>query len=293
MSNLRIIGLILGILGLSLTFRFYRGERWNRVNFLLFLTFSVFLIAVSLDPNLVNVVRGMFAMQSEYRGRLLAPLILSNIILWFLLLYFKFRLDEHRYQFDLLVRNLGHEEEKDALAKDLSGKEIMIVIPAYNEEENLKAILPKIPKNIKGKETGVLVVDDGSQDNTASVVWQLGCLLVRNRINRGQGAASRLGYDVLLKHNIKVGVTMDADGQHSPEEIELLVRPILEDKYDLVIGSRTLGKAEKNKVLRKIGISFFTKVINMLAGSKLTDCSSGFKAFNTEKMKKRELNRVY
>ena len=69
---------------------------------------------------------------------------------------------------------------------------------------------------------------------------QSGHLVVQNKINRGQGAASRLGYDVLLRNNIQIGVTMDADNQHLPEEIEVLVAPIINNEHDLVIGSRIL-----------------------------------------------------
>ncbi len=217
-------------------------------------------------------------------GRILAILIGSSIILWFLTLYFKTRLDEFKFQFDLLIRSLGHDEIKGILKNKIADKDIMIIIPAFNEEENLQVLLHKIPKTIKGKNVGVLVVDDGSADNTVDIVKKSGFLVAQNKINRGQGAASRLGYDVLLRSNIKVGVTMDADNQHRPEEIETLVTPILNNQYDLIIGSRVLGEAEKSSALRNTGIQFFTKTINFITGQNLTDCSSGFKAFNVEKM---------
>ncbi|MDD5454377.1 MAG: glycosyltransferase family 2 protein [Candidatus Ratteibacteria bacterium] len=289
MSTLRIIGLIIGVLGLFLTFKIYRGPRWKRGNFVFFGLFSLSLLIVSINPNALNTVAEILKLEQRQRGRILALLIGSNILLWFLILYFKNRLDEQKYQFDLLLRNLGHAESKQALEEYLKGKEIVVIIPSYNEAENLKELLPKMPQHIHGKKIGVLVIDDGSTDDTGNVVEKTGYMSVRNIINRGQGGASRLGYDILLHYNMEIGITMDADGQHSPDEIEILSAPILENKCDLVIGSRVLGKSTQNTLLRNLGISLLTKIINMLLGLKLTDCSSGFKAFNMDKMKKLRL----
>ena len=289
MSNLRIIGLIAGLFSLFLTFIVFRGPRWRRINFILSGFFSLSLIAVSLNPNILNIITGILALEYQYRGRLLTLLIGSSILLWILLLYTRTRFDEYRDQFDLLIRNLGHEEVRHVLEKEIAGKDIAVIIPAYNEAENLKSLLQRMPKKIKDKKVAVLVVDDGSSDDTSEVAKQAGCLVVRNKINRGQGSSSRLGYDVLLRHNIKIGVTMDSDNQHLPEEIEKIVTPILNNKYDLVIGSRVLGKSHKSSQLRGAGIFLLTKMINLLSGLRLTDGSSGFKAFNMNKMKRLKL----
>ena len=288
MSGLRIAGFIIGLVGLYVTFAIYRGPRWKRKNFVFFGIFSLGLITVSINPDTLNHVAEILKLEQRQRGRILALMIGSNIILWFLLLYVKAKLDDYRYQFDLLIRKLGHEEIEDLLKKEIAGKEIMVVIPAYNEAANLKELLQKIPAKIGDRNVGALIVDDGSTDNTKEVAMQSGHSVVQNKINRGQGAASRLGYDVLLRNNIKIGVTMDADNQHLPEEIEKLVAPILNKEYDLVIGSRILGETFKSSRLRDTGINFFTKTINLVTGTRLTDCSSGFRAFNVRKMS--ELN---
>jgi cellulose synthase/poly-beta-1,6-N-acetylglucosamine synthase-like glycosyltransferase len=284
LSSLRIVGLMIGIVGLYVTFAIYRGPRWKRKNFIISGLFSLGLVLVSVNPGVLNLIANILQLKMEQRGRILALLIGSNIMLWFLFVYYKTRLDEYRYQFDLLIRKLGHEATEDLLKKEIADKAIMVIIPAYNEAENLKELLKKIPDRIKEKKVGVLVVDDGSSDNTRGVVIQSGHLVVQNKINRGQGAASRLGYDVLLKNDIQVGVTMDADNQHLPEEIEKLVTPVLNDEYDLVIGSRILGESFKSSLMRDTGINLFTKVINVVIGTRLTDCSSGFRAFNVNKM---------
>lgn len=283
-SGLRIAGLFIGFVGLYITFIIYRGPKWKRKNFIFFGMFSLGLIAVSINPDVLNHVTEILKLEQQQRGRILALLIGSNILLWFLLLYMQSRLDESRYQFDLLIRKLGHEEIEDLLMKEIADKEIMVVIPAFNEADNLKELLGRIPDNINGQKVGVLVIDDGSSDDTKNVVIQAGHLVVQNKINRGQGAASRLGYDVLLRNNIHIGVTMDADNQHLPEEIEKLIVPILNNENDLVIGSRILGESFKSSLMRDTGISLFTKTINFVTGTKLTDCSSGFRAFNVNKM---------
>jgi GT2 family glycosyltransferase len=288
-SGLRIAGLIIGLVGLCITFIIYRGPRWKRTNFLFFGMFSLCLVIVSTYPDVLNRVAGLLKLEEQHRGRILALLIGSNIILWFFLLYLKSSFDEYRYQFDLLIRKLGHEEIEDLLKTEIAGKEIMVIIPAYNEAENLKELLKRIPDKIKEKNVGVLVIDDGSSDDTKDVVIQAGHLVAQNKINRGQGAASRLGYDVLVRNNVPIGVTMDADNQQLPEEIATLVEPVLNNEYDLIIGSRILGTTYKNTLMRTIGVYFFTKVVNLATGLKLTDCSSGFKAFNVDKINKLNL----
>jgi hypothetical protein len=286
MSNLRIIGLIIGTIGLYLAFRFWRGPKWKKSNFFFFGILNFILITISLFPESLNTLAGMLSLQKEHQGRLIFLLIFSNIVLWFILLYFKAKTDKQSYQFDLLVRQISRESARDALKQKLQDKEIIIIMPSFNEADNLRDLLKSMPARIDDRDLGVLIIDDGSADNTVSVAEEMGYAVVKNKINRGQGAASRLGYDILLENkNAKVGVTMDADNQHMPSEIERLVKPILSGEYDLVIGSRVLGRVDKYSVSRGIGLYIFSKIISFLCGIKLTDCASGFKAFNVEKMR--------
>src|SRR4030065_1039851 len=142
-SGLRIAGLIVGLFGLYVTFVIYRGPRWKRKNFVFFGLFSICLITVSVNPDAVNLAADLLKLEQKQRGRILALLIGSNIILWFLLLYFKSNLDEYKYQFDLLIRKLGREEIEDLLKEKITDKEIMVIIPAYNEADNLKELLQR------------------------------------------------------------------------------------------------------------------------------------------------------
>jgi glycosyltransferase involved in cell wall biosynthesis len=226
----------------------------------------------------------------EYQyGRLIALLIASNMVLWFYTFYIKSKQETIRIQIDKLIRNLGASDLKERGGFYEKIKPIMIVIPAYNEATNLKKLLPRIPGHIKGVAVGVLVVDDGSEDETKKVVSEQGHLVVSNLINRGQGAASRLGYDVLKKYHASIGVTMDADNQHCPEDIEKVAVPIIDGTYDLVIGSRVLGDHKRISRLRSFGIALLSRLINLMTGLRITDCSSGFKAFDIQKLNELDL----
>jgi hypothetical protein len=282
MSSLRLVGLIIGVLGLIATFLFYRGPKWKRFNFVFFSLFNISLIAVAINPNVVNFLRDLLSLQEYQYGRILALLIISNLILVFFSFYSISKVENFRLQFDKLVRKIG-SGYLDAASENI--KDVMVLIPAYNEADNLKHLLPKMPPSISGKEVGVLVVDDGSDDGTGQVVRNHGHVVVTNVINRGGGAALRLGYDILRSSGADICITMDADGQHRPEEIEKLVLPIINDEYDVVIGSRVLGTREKDSAVRAAGVHIFGAIISSLLGKRMTDPSSGFRAFKMDRIK--------
>jgi hypothetical protein len=282
MSGLRIAGLIIGLVGLISTFLIYRGPKWKRLNFIFFSMANISLIAISVNPNIVNFLRDLLALQRYQYGRILALLIIASIVLMFISVYTASKVENFRLQFDQLIRKLGIGDLDIAPVKI---EPIMIVMPAYNEAKNLQYLLPKIPEQIKGLNVGVLVIDDGSEDQTKQIVREYGYVVVSNMINRGGGAALRLGYDILKEAGGDICVTMDADGQHQPEDLEALVLPIINDEYDVVIGSRLLGAREKDNPLRIAGVHFFSAIISSLLGKRITDPSSGFRAFKMEKIK--------
>jgi glycosyltransferase involved in cell wall biosynthesis len=157
-------------------------------------------------------------------------------------------------------------------------KGVTILIPALNECENLKQIIPRIPKTACGQELGVLIIDDGSSDDTKELAHGHDVGVISTTVTRGGGAALRLGYRLALAGDAALVVTMDADGQNRPEEIERLLEPILAGSADFVIGSRILGSFEKDDPVRLLGVRLLTRLLNCLIGTRLTDCSSGFRA---------------
>ena len=285
MSTLRIFGCLIGIIGLVATFLVYRGARWNKSNFIFLALLNISLISITINPNILNVLRDALSLQTAYRGRIIALLIVSNIFLLFYIFFTKLKIDNIHLQFDRLVRSLGSKDLDQNVELVKCIKPAMILIPAYNEEENLTSLLPLIPRQIDGVEIGVLVVDDGSHDDTYAAVTAIpGICVVKNLINRGGGAALRLGYDILQKAGVDYCVTMDADGQHRPDDIKNVLLPIIENRFDCVIGSRILGDREKANWLRITGVYFFGRIVSTLLGKKITDPSSGFRAFRMEAM---------
>jgi hypothetical protein len=285
MSTLRIFGCLIGIVGMFTTFLVYRGARWNRSNFIMLAMLNISLIAVTINPNILNALRDALSLQTAYRGRIIALLIISNIFLLFYIFFTKLKLDNIHFQFDRLVRSLGSQEveQNQELIKCI--QPAMVLIPAYNEVENLKALLPMIPRQIEGIPIGVLVVDDGSEDDSFLVASEMNDIcVVKNIINRGGGAALRLGYDILQKAGVRYCITMDADGQHRPDDIKNLLLPIIDDRYDCVIGSRILGEREKSSRFRIAGVYVFGRIVSILLGKRITDPSSGFRAFRMEAM---------
>lgn len=154
--------------------------------------------------------------------------------------------------------------------------EILIGLPAYNEEKNIAALIVKI-KNLGFK---VLVCDDASIDSTADIARSLGAIVVKHNRNLGYGGSIQSLFSKAREVNADILVTFDADGQHRPEDIGKLVQPILDQEADLVIGSRFLEKTSDIPKYREIGIKALTKLANISTNLKLTDSQSGLRAYS-------------
>jgi len=157
----------------------------------------------------------------------------------------------------------------------LKGKRISVIIPAYNEAKRIGKVLSKIPEFVDE----VIVVDDGSEDNTFEVAKNHGAEVIRLEENQGKGVAMREG---IKKISGDVVVFMDADGQHNPEEIEKLVSPILKGEADFVIGSRLIKTQGKRPLIRKISNFLSTSLIKIKLGINVKDTQSGFRAIKRE-----------
>jgi len=155
---------------------------------------------------------------------------------------------------------------------------IIAIIPAYNEEETIGRVIEDMPEIVNE----IIVIDDGSTDNTAKIAKEKGVNIVSFRGNRGLAIAYRVGLKEALKRKADIIVSLDADYQHDPKEIPKLIEPIVKGKADFVIGSRFINKTYKMPLLKYYGNIAFTKLINFLLGLKLTDTQSGFRAFTKE-----------
>lgn len=283
--GLRALGFTIGVLLLLWAFLRFRKALIARSEALLSFLFAACLVIVSLFPSSVNLVAQILALDNRQFGRIIALLVGSNLLLWVLLLSLRGKEYRRAREMDLLLRKLTLERFMDK-GGDRHIAALTVVIPSLDEAENLKALLPRMPKEVMGKKVGVLVVDDGSNDDTVEVVTSAGYGVISNLFNRGGGASLRLGYDTAKAGGAELVITMDGDGQHIPEEIPALVTPILEGKTDFVIGSRVMGTREKDSIVRWIGIHFFNGIINLLAGTNITDCSNGFRAFRVSELER-------
>ena len=137
----------------------------------------------------------------------------------------------------LLVSPSNSVGQADNAESSLAGAEVWIVVPAYNEAHRLASTL----RTLCAKYPNVVVVDDGSADDTAQVAFDQDAWVVRHPLNCGQGAALQTGIDFALLQGAKIVVTFDADGQHCVEEIAALIEPLRSGAFDVVLGSRFLG----------------------------------------------------
>lgn len=183
---------------------------------------------------------------------------------------------QHR---DLIVANKIEFNKKDGQYLDQTSNEnllISIVIPVFNEEKSILSVLKRIPQNLNYE---IILVDDGSTDNSLKNVKQIinnKTRIIKHKENRGYGAAILTG----LKYaNGDIIVTLDSDGQHDPKEIPKLLKPFINDKADITIGSRYLGKCNyKIPIYTRLGEYCINLILQWLYQQKIGNNQSGFRA---------------
>lgn len=163
-----------------------------------------------------------------------------------------------------------------------SSKETIIIIPAYNEENNISPLIKEIRDKVSG--AAILVIDDGSRDRTARVAEKAGAMVMRLPFNMGYGAALQTGFKYALLKRYMYVVQMDADGQHDPDSIRDLLNEVKKENADVVIGSRFLGGSSEYKTsgVRRIGMALFSKIASVIIGQPVTDPTSGYQALNRD-----------
>lgn len=168
-------------------------------------------------------------------------------------------------------------------------EKIMVVLPAYNEEGKIGKVISKIPAEWVHE---VVVINDGSNDNTEKESIEAGVTLINHPKNMGVGAAIRTGIKYAIEKGYNVVVVMGGDDQDNPSEISRLLRLILFDEFDFVQGSRYMagGVRENIPLFRKISTLFFSRMIRRLTGYPITDGTNGYRAFRTSIFKNKNIN---
>jgi glycosyltransferase involved in cell wall biosynthesis len=159
---------------------------------------------------------------------------------------------------------------------DSASMNIIAVIPALNEDRFIGSVVLKARQQV----AHVIVIDDGSSDQTQLIAEQAGAIVAHHAQNQGKGTALNTGIALAREYNADIVVFLDADGQHDPRDIPLIVQPIIEGNADIVIGSRFLDRPNRAPLYRQAGQRAMTLITNTASGVQVTDSWSGFRAIS-------------
>ena len=164
-------------------------------------------------------------------------------------------------------------------------RKILVVVPAYNEEGAVGNVIQDVKNHLP--QADILVVNDGSNDLTSQKAKARGAIVLDLPFKLGIGGAMQAGYKYAYKKDYDIAIQVDGDGQHDPKEIPKLLRGLEEKQWDMAIGSRFVDGSTvyKATLMRRVGISFFSKVISVILRQKITDSTSGFRAANRKAIK--------
>ena len=290
MRPLQIVGIVIAVLIGIYGIRKYYGRQYKRLDIIISILISAGLLVISISPATGDIPARLFGMQPQVQGRWFAVLFISNTILFGLFFYALSLINGTKYVVGELVRALARAEYRRMFAAEKRGKTIFIIIPAYNEEKAISGVLRGMPKQVLGYDVHPIVVVDGANDNTEEVVRRENYLVAAHVMNRGQGDALRTGFEIALREGADIVMTMDADGQNLAEDIEKVVKPVIDNEADYVQGSRFLGHYDDRGSIRHVGVVFFTFLINLLGGMNITDCANGFRAIRATHLARLELH---
>jgi hypothetical protein len=278
-SALRVFGGIFAIALFVITAVRYQRRQISRLNLIISTLIATGVIVLAVSPEIYNPLFDVFNFRPGNGRRLTAVLFVAVAILFLLLLRVQSNADVNERSLRLLVEALAQREFDWDAVRDLpEGPKIVTVSPAFNEADNVADVVKAMPKMVEGYHVVPIVVDDGSEDGTQDAARDAGALVAQNPIRRGGGLALRVGYDIALKLGADIVVTLDSDGQHLPEELPVVVGPIIAGRADYVNGSRLLGDFERESVIRHMGVHFFSRLTTVLTGIRVTDVSSGYRA---------------
>jgi hypothetical protein len=277
LTALRAIGLAVAVALVAASLILYRRGRLTKGHLLSSLVLWLALAAVSVRPSSIDAVRD-FLLPGLEASRILSVLIVGVLAQFWILLRLTSRVDAQNRRFARLVEEMTIADYLERCPEKQASGTVLVIVPAYNEAETIASVLSEIPRAISERPVEVLAVVDGATDETRDVVEAGGYLPAINLVNQGAGAAQRVGYRIAARRGADVAVTCDADGQHQPSEIPLLVEPILRGEADIVVGSRVLGDNEDRSFVRDTGRRLYSGLISLFVGQRVTDCSSSFRA---------------
>jgi hypothetical protein len=286
--GLRIFGAVVAILLAVMTVRRRAKGQLRRGELMAVLAVAGGLLVASIVPDVLDPVLGALGFQRGGERRIIGLLVISNLFTLALVIRGFARDEQLSAEIGDLVDYMALRRLDDEGWTPVPGG-IAVVIPAFNEADNLPAVLTDMPPELMDHKVTVFVVADGCTDDTEAVARNFGASVIRRELRRGSGAAVRLGYLSALRSGADVVVTLDADGQHDPNEMQDLVKPLLTDNADMVQGSRVLGSFEVESKVRKHGVRWFSRILTWLGRTKITDPSTGYRAMTADALRRLDL----
>ncbi len=288
-EHISVAGVVIALLFAAYGVFKFRGGG-SRLDLLLSLLIALGVALVSVVPQIFEPVSRLLGLEN----RAFALLGLANLLLFALFLNLLGRVRTAGRRSGEIVTGLAvRDYEKNYLSpkERLEGHpgEILIIVPAYDEEGGIRGVLRRIPDEVLGHPVKTVVVDDGSKDATAALARAEGVPVVTHVVNRGQGDALRTGFAIARIEQALAVVNLDADGQYKPEELDRLVGPIIDDEADFVLGSRFMGFYEESGSVRHVGVVFFSRLMSLLTGVKVSDCTNGYRAIRVSEVHKMDL----
>lgn len=160
----------------------------------------------------------------------------------------------------------------------------IVIIPAYNEEGGIVKTVTDVMEN--AKDFDYVVINDCSKDNTLEICYEHNFNVVNLPVNMGIGGGVQTGYMYAYRNGYDIAVQFDGDGQHNASYLDNMSKKLIEDNLDMVIGSRYIEKEGfQSSGMRRMGIKYFTGLIKLLTGKKITDPTSGMRMINRKIMK--------
>jgi hypothetical protein len=286
--GLRIFGAVVAALLAGFAVRRYRKGQLRRGEALAVAIVSGALVVAAAAPDLLDPILAALGFRPGGERRIIGLLVISNLFTLALVFRGFSSDDQLSNEIGNLVDFLALKRLEDSGWTGLRGS-CAVVVPAYNEAENLPTVLSEMPDEIDGLEVVPIVVADGCTDATEAAARNLGAAVIRRDLRRGSGAAVRLGWEAALRTGARIVVTMDGDGQHDPREMHLLVKPLVAGEADMVQGSRVLGSFEVESRARKHGVVLFAKLLSALGRTRITDPSTGYRAITSEALRRLDL----
>jgi hypothetical protein len=268
----------------------YRRRAISRLSLILTVLVSTAIIVLAISPSLANPIFNTFEFKRGDQRQLIATTLFGVLVLFGLLVRDMAATDDNTRTIQMLIESLSMQAFDWSAAEDLPpGERLVVVVPAHNEAANIGPVLAAMPAMVGGLPVVTLVVDDASVDGTPEMARKEGALVARLPIRRGQGMALRVGYEIALRLGATVIASVDADGQHDPDELQLVVEPVVRGEADMAVGSRVLGEYEKESHLRHLGVYVLSGLVSLLYGQRVTDVSSGLRATRADLMRRLQL----